>query len=123
MSVVVLAEVRHGVEVRRGEVADVEVDLEVLRHLQRASAKLSGDANSPGSETFEWPCIATDHLVFLGERRDALRDLYRRRRGDDLRAEGLGLSKPRSISSSREARIGTVVPARRSRCRRRRTSS
>ena len=104
----VLADVRDGVEVAGGEMADIEVHLEVLRHLHGG-----GEAVRRG----EFVRIVDlgvavhrdDHPMLLGERLDTFCNIERRRRGDDARAQRLRHLESAVDLGVGEARVRTVV--------------
>src|SRR5580765_111235 len=108
-AVVMVADVLHGVEVRGREVADIEVDLEVLRHLHRLGKTL-GRRELAGLRRVRVPVHRDSDLVFLGERRDALRDLDRGRRRDDVGPERFGLFEAAVDFRVSETGVRTVVP-------------
>src|SRR5436190_5411329 len=102
---VVLTDVRDRIEVRRGEVPDVEVHLEVLRHLHRRREAV-GRAELVRVGRVRLAVHGDDHAVLPGERRHSLRRFEIRRRRDDLSAERL-----RHLEAAVDLGIG-VLPVR-----------
>ena len=105
-----LADVGHGIEVRRREMADVEVDLEEPRHLHRGGKALGrGELVRIGEVRV--PVHRDHHPMLLGKRLDPGRHIERGRRRDDLGAKRL-----RHLESAGDFGIGvslirTVVEA------------
>jgi hypothetical protein len=84
-----LAQIGHRVVVRRREVADVEVDLEVRRQLSAPRRSFRAWRTRSGSLVFEWLCIATSILCFAANGTMRLRHRQRGGRRDEAGAERL----------------------------------
>ena len=100
---VVLAEVRDRVVIRGREVADVEIDLEILRHRQRRREAF-GRRELVRVLDVRMVVHRDDHLVLLGERRDPLRRRQRARRRDEPGAE-----RPRDLEAAIDFGLGEAV--------------
>ena len=71
-----------------------------------ASAKLSGDANSPGLSTSEWPCIATTIRCFSANGAIRLATSIVVELVMISAPSAFAISKPRSISPSVKLAFG-----------------
>ena len=100
---VVLAKICDRIVVRRGEVADVEVDPEILRELQRRREAF-GRRKLVGVLDVRMIVHRDDHLVLLGEGRDPLRRRQRARRRDES-----GSERPRDVEAAIDFGLGKAV--------------
>ena len=103
-----LPQVVERLEVGCREMTDVEVHLEQLRHLHRGGEAV-GRRKLVRIAGVRMAVHGNHHLVLLGDRRNPLRDVERRRRRDDLGAEGFRHLEAAVDLGVGEARVRAVV--------------